>query len=70
MECKKQKFDKKGAKTVLNHCKKEHRNEKRYYRCDNCGFYHLTSLEEYTPPIVIDLQFNDRWEKLKKGEDV
>jgi len=32
--------------------------------------YHLTSLEEYELPTPIELQFNDRWDKLKKGEDV
>jgi hypothetical protein len=70
MECRKQQFDKKTAKSVLNHCKKEHRSECRIYECQICHKWHLTSLEEYEPPIAIDLQFNDRWDKLKKGEDV
>lgn len=71
--CSKQQFSKKEAQTVLNHCKKEHRKECRIYRCPNeeCkGAWHLTSLEEYEPPTPIELQFNDRWDKLKKGEDV
>lgn len=68
--CSKQQFDKKSAKSVLNHCKKEHRKECRIYECEICGHWHLTSLEEYEPPTPIELQFNDRWDKLKKGEDV
>jgi len=68
--CSKQQFDKKSAKSVLNHCKKEHRKECRIYRCPNeeCnGAYHLTSEETFEEKIYLkleDLIFKDRWIQL------
>ena len=68
--CNKEKFDKKSAQTALNHCKKEHRNEKRIYECNKCGWWHLTSDEEYVEKVYLgeeDLLFKEKWMKLKGG---
>lgn len=67
MSCSKEKFDKKSAKTVLNHCKKEHRKECRIYECPECKCWHLTSQEEYflIEEIPInELIFCKRWQEL------
>ncbi len=67
MRCSKQQFTKKEAKTVLNHCKKEHRNECRIYECPECNFWHLTSLEIYEEPIKLeleDLKYAEKWKCL------
>lgn len=69
--CRKERFDKRTAKTVLNQCRKEHRPECRIYECDKCvGWWHLTSEMEYNEKIYLteeDLIFRDKWEQLKKG---
>lgn len=68
MSCSKEKFDKKSAKTVLNHCKKEHRPECRIYFCEECVAWHLTSEPEYEERLYLkeeDLVFKSLWEKLK-----
>lgn len=70
--CNKQKYDKKSAITALNYCKKhknkQYKKECRYYYCEDCGFYHLTSREEYEEPVKLELKdliFKDLWVKLK-----
>lgn len=51
--CGKQRFSKKEAGTILNYIKKHgrkknsKRKEKRYYFCDECNSYHLTSKNGY-----------------------
>ena len=70
MSCKKQQFDLKTAKTVLNERKnkgKQWSREKRYYYCNKCGFYHLTSEEEWIEPKEIkleDLKYAEKWKTL------
>ena len=67
MSCSKEKFDKKSAKTVLNHCKKEHRKECRIYECPECKCWHLTSEPEYEERIYLkseELIFADKWKNL------
>jgi hypothetical protein len=47
--CQKRKFDELGARLALARCKKSrggHRMERRYYRCEKCGAFHLTSQPE------------------------
>ena len=46
VECWKKKYDKIGAMMALSRCvsnRKGRRREKRYYKCQHCGSYHLTS---------------------------
>lgn len=68
MKCHKEKYDKKSALTVLNHCKRQHRPECRIYECQICiGWWHLTSEPEYAEKIFLkedDLVFKDKWKKL------
>lgn len=71
MSCNKQKYDKKSAISALNHCKKhrnkQYRKECRYYFCDECNSYHLTSEEEHSERMYLkeeDLIFKSRWEYL------
>ena len=69
MSCRKECYDKKTAKTILNKCKKEHRPECRIYECPECNAWHLTSEEEYEDRIYLteeDLIFKSKWEELKK----
>lgn len=71
MECGKEKFDLKGAKTALNECLSMHkkwRRECRYYLCE-CGSYHLTSEIEHSEKVYLkeeDLIFCDKWKELQK----
>lgn len=45
--CKKVKFDLARVTMVLGFIKKKgEREEKRYYKCDICGSYHLTKMSE------------------------
>lgn len=68
--CNKQKFDKKTAQTILNERKnkgKKWSREKRYYLC-NCGWYHLTSKEEWEEPIKLnieELKYANKWKNLQ-----
>ena len=71
--CNKQKYSKKEAKTVLNHCKgnkrKNYRNECRIYECLECDSWHLTSKEEWeqsTQLTLDDLKQKQEWLKLMK----
>lgn len=74
MGCYKECFDKRGAETVLNECKKEHRKEIRIYECQIClnegnPCWHLTSKEEYTQVIQLkeeELIFKDKWKLLMR----
>lgn len=70
MACHKEKYDKKSAVTVLNHCKKQHRPECRVYECNECiGWWHLTSEEEYDERMYLneeELVFKDKWKELMK----
>lgn len=43
MKCWKVQFDLVAAKNALARCKRRHRSEIRYYKCQNCAWYHLTS---------------------------
>mgnify|MGYP003403823145 FL=1 len=46
--CEKNSYSKKEAQTIINKNKKESkkfRKEIRYYHCDKCNLYHLTSKE-------------------------
>ena len=70
--CTKQCFSLKTAKTILNEVKrnknKQWRHEKRYYFCNLCNSFHLTSQEEYNEIIPLsleELQFKDKWIELK-----
>lgn len=68
--CSKEKFDLKSAKTVINHAKNQHkkwRREVRYYFCDYCNCYHVTSKEEYEPPVKLNLEelkYAEKWKTL------
>lgn len=73
MSCNKQKYDKKGALTALNHCRKErgkqYRKECRVYFCQECNAHHLTSEEEHSERIYLkeeDLVFCELWKKLRE----
>lgn len=69
MGCYKECFDKRGAETVLNECKKEHRKECRIYFCDKCNAWHLTKHEEWEPPTFLhinQLKYKKKWKKLMK----
>ncbi len=68
--CNKIKFSLKEAKTALNEIKchkKQYRHEKRYYYCDKCNCYHLTSDETHEEIIDIpieELKFKENWKEL------
>ena len=61
-------FTKREAQAILNSKKQESgRNKKecRYYHCDTCNLYHLTSMEHQ--PLKkhpAPLKFKDEWSKL------
>lgn len=70
MMCSKQKYKLKEAKTVLNECQrnkgKQYRKECRYYLCE-CGWYHLTSKNEWEEPIKLELNeliYKEKWKDL------
>lgn len=70
MVCNKQKYDLKAARTILNERKakgKKWAREKRYYYCESCLAYHLTSEEEYDERIYLnleELQYAEKWKDL------
>lgn len=73
--CSKNRYNKKEAQTVLNETfrnrNKKWRREKRYYFCNVCSCWHLTSDEEYNEREIIpleDLIYKNEWVKLRKGE--
>ena len=73
--CYKVGYSKKEAQTALNSCikskKKQYRHEKRYYFCELCLMWHLSSDEEYFQKEYIqleDLVFKDDWKELMKKE--
>lgn len=71
--CKKQQFDLKTAKTILNERKnkgKKWSREVRYYLCPHCNFYHLTSKEEYVEPVKLELEelkYAEKWKSLQEN---
>ena len=71
MTCHKQQFDKKGCKTILNERKikgKKWSREVRYYECPICGWWHLTSKDEWEEPIKLELrqlQYAEKWKTLQ-----
>jgi hypothetical protein len=70
MICKKRKFDKKTAKSILNRNAKgcgSWRREVRYYECPICKSWHLTSLQEYEEPVKLgleELSYKEHWKLL------
>jgi len=66
--CRKECYDKKTAKTILNQRKREHKGEVRIYFHEECNAWHLTSQEEYEEIIQLkeeDLVYKEKWLKLK-----
>jgi len=51
------------ALRVLSNCRKQYRKEKRYYYCQDCNAWHLTSMADKVPPLKtdIDLVHTDKW---------
>ena len=73
--CRKNGYSLKEARTVLNEAKrnknKKYRKETRYYFCENCQSYHLTSQEEYYEKEIIPLEeliYKEEWVNLMKKE--
>ena len=69
--CNKQKYSLKEAKTVLNECFRErgkkYRKECRYYFCNKCSSFHLTSEKEYNEREFLsidDLKYKNIWKQL------
>jgi hypothetical protein len=66
--CRKNKYDLKTARTVLNEAKrnrnKQYRKECRYYLCEKCCSYHLTSESEYNEIEEVPLKLKEEWLKL------
>lgn len=46
------------------HNKRQYRRECRVYECPDCGMWHLTSMEEYVLPEVINVKYKNKWKKL------
>ena len=80
-DCKKQKLTKVEAVTLLNFINKrkvnryrklgKYRKECRYYQCQYCNYWHLTSQPEIEGGKVMDvpdLKNIEIWQKLLKGE--
>tara|TARA_R110000868_G_scaffold179968_4_gene420467 strand:+ start:2650 stop:2865 length:216 start_codon:yes stop_codon:yes gene_type:complete len=71
MSCKKECYDKKTAKTILNQRLKEHKGERRIYFHEECNAWHLTSQEEYDEVVQLkekDLVYKEKWLKLKNPD--
>ena len=69
--CRKNGYSLREAKTVLNEVKrnrgKQYRKEIRYYFCEYCSKYHLTSEEEYFEKEIIpfdELLYKEEWKRL------
>ena len=66
--CRKECYDKKTAKTILNQRKREHKGEVRIYFHEGCQAWHLTSQKEYFEVVQLkeeDLVYKEKWLKLK-----
>lgn len=71
--CQKFKLSKREAKSALsqnrNHGHTRNRpwrKEVREYYCPDCGYHHLTSMEEYVIPEEIKSKYKKKWKRLLK----
>lgn len=65
--CGKKVFTKLDAQAAIKRNKKsryQHRKEKRYYYCEACSGWHLSSLEEWAKREDAELTFKDQWQNL------
>lgn len=74
MKCTKVAFSKKIAGSTLKankHHPKQYRKECRSYYCQQCNAWHLTSMENKTPPQATDVKLieRERWEKLLNNKE-
>ena len=69
--CKKVQFSKKEAQTALNNRKtrgKQWSKECRYYYCEYCNKWHLTSKTEWEQPVKLELgklKYAKKWKRLQ-----
>lgn len=72
MACTKIRFNKKevqGALNTLRNKGRQYRKEKRYYQCDECGAWHLTSMDaQHQDPKPVKLAFRDKWKELLQNK--
>jgi hypothetical protein len=68
IRCRKKKFSKREAKSILNAINKDQdwRREKRMYHCEKCNAWHLTAMESWDENLDIPLQQIKEWENLIK----
>ena len=73
--CVKVKYSKKDAKATLKYLKQQYaqyRKEVRYYYCDECNAWHLSSkvTGESGAPKEIPLRFESKWKQFLENQNI